>query len=71
MRNTLKTVTLESRFPLLAVEQDCIISKDADITIAFRVEITGIIHFNKRRIRSHTFGMGKGRQGTAQLLRGS
>ncbi len=39
MRNTLKAVTLESRFPLLAVEQDCIISKDADITIAFRVEL--------------------------------
>jgi len=39
MRNTLKTVTLESRFPLLAVEQDCIISKDADITVAFRVEL--------------------------------
>lgn len=39
MRNTLKAVTLESRFPLLAVEQDCIISKDADITVAFRVEL--------------------------------
>jgi conjugation system TraG family ATPase len=39
MRNTLKAATLESRFPLLAVEQDCIISKDADITIAFRVEL--------------------------------
>ena len=39
MRNTLKAVTLESRFPLLAVEQDCIISKDADITVAFRVTL--------------------------------
>lgn len=39
MRNTLKAVTLESRFPLLAVEQDCIISKDADITVAFLVEL--------------------------------
>lgn len=39
MRDTLKAVTLESRFPLLAVEQDCIISKDADITVAFRVEL--------------------------------
>ena len=39
MRNTLKASTLESKFPLLAVEQDCIISKDADITLAFRVEL--------------------------------
>jgi len=39
MRNTLKAVTLESRFPLLAVEQGCIITKDADITIAFEVKL--------------------------------
>ncbi len=39
MRNTFKAATLESRFPLLAVEQGCIISKDADITIAFEVKL--------------------------------
>ncbi|WP_346854598.1 TraG family conjugative transposon ATPase [uncultured Draconibacterium sp.] len=39
MRNTLKAATLESRFPLLAVEQGCIISKDADIAIAFEVRL--------------------------------
>ncbi|WP_163325521.1 TraG family conjugative transposon ATPase [Draconibacterium mangrovi] len=39
MRNTLKAAILESRFPLLAVEQGCIISKDADITIAFEVKL--------------------------------
>ncbi len=39
MRNILKAVTLESRFPLLSVEHDCIISKNADITVAFRVEL--------------------------------
>ncbi len=39
MRNILKASTLESKFPLLAVEHDCIISKDADITVAFRVEL--------------------------------
>ncbi|KKB45074.1 TraG family conjugation system ATPase [Parabacteroides sp. HGS0025] len=33
----MKAATIESKFPLLAVEQDCIISKDADITVAFRV----------------------------------
>ena len=35
MRNILKAATLESKFPLLAVESDCIVSKDADITVAF------------------------------------
>ena len=39
MRNTLKAATLESKFPLLSVEHDCIISKDADITVAFRVQL--------------------------------
>lgn len=39
MRNVLKAATLESKFPLLAVEHDCIISKDADITILYRVEL--------------------------------
>ena len=39
MRNTLKAATLESKFPLLAVEADCIISKDADITAVFEVEL--------------------------------
>ena len=39
MRNVMKATTLESRFPLLAVEHGCIVSKDADITAAFRVTL--------------------------------
>jgi len=39
MRNVMKASTLESKFPLLAVEHDCIISKDADITVAYRIEL--------------------------------
>ncbi|SBV90398.1 conserved hypothetical protein [uncultured Dysgonomonas sp.] len=39
MRNTLKATTLESKFPILAVEHDCILSKDADITVAYKVEL--------------------------------
>ncbi|WP_133462982.1 TraG family conjugative transposon ATPase [Sunxiuqinia elliptica] len=39
MRNIMKAATIESKFPLLAVEGGCIISKDADITVAFRVEL--------------------------------
>ena len=35
----MKAVTLESKFPLLAVEHGCIVSKDADITAAFEVEL--------------------------------
>ena len=37
MRNTLKASTLESKFPLLAVENGCIVSKDADLTVVFEV----------------------------------
>ena len=39
MRNILKATTLESKLPLLAVEHGCIISKDADITVAFEVNL--------------------------------
>lgn len=37
MRNVLKAATLESKFPLLSVENGAIISKDADITVAYKV----------------------------------
>ena len=39
MRNVMKAATIEGKFPLLAVEGGCIVSKDADITVAFRVEL--------------------------------
>ncbi|MDX8572191.1 TraG family conjugative transposon ATPase [Elizabethkingia sp. HX QKY] len=39
MRNSSKSATLESKFPLLAIENDCIISKDADITVCFKVRL--------------------------------
>ena len=37
MRNILKAATLESKFPILSVEEGCILSKDADVTIGFKV----------------------------------
>ena len=37
MRGTLKTAALEHYFPLLAVEHDCILSKNAEVTVAYRV----------------------------------
>jgi conjugation system TraG family ATPase len=39
MKNTAKVTTLECRFPLLAVENNCIISKEGDITTCFRVQL--------------------------------
>ena len=41
MRNISKMTTLENKFPLLAIGNGCIVSKDADITVAFRVELPG------------------------------
>ena len=39
MRNVLKAETLERKFPLLAVENGCIVSKDTDLTVPFEVEL--------------------------------
>ncbi len=39
MRSTLKTSTIEQKFPLMSVEDGCILSKDADITVAFRLKL--------------------------------
>ena len=35
----MKAATLESRFPVQTVENGCIISKDADITVVYAVEL--------------------------------
>ncbi|WP_407533116.1 TraG family conjugative transposon ATPase [Elizabethkingia anophelis] len=37
MRNSSKVTTLESKFPLLGIENNCILSKEADVTICFKV----------------------------------
>lgn len=42
MRSKSKSATLESKFPLLAVEDNCIISKEADVTVCYRVELPEI-----------------------------
>lgn len=39
MRNTLKAATLERKFPILAVENGCILSKDADVTVGFQIRL--------------------------------
>lgn len=35
----MKAATPESKLPILSVEQDCIISKDGDITVAYRMKL--------------------------------
>ena len=42
MRNIMKAATLESKFPLMSVENGCIVPKDADITVAFEVTLPEI-----------------------------
>ena len=42
MRSVIKADTLEGRFPLLAFEYGCIVSKEADITVAFEVALPEI-----------------------------
>ena len=39
MKSILKKSTLEDKFPIMAVEHGCIVSKEADVTVAFRVEL--------------------------------
>ena len=39
MKNILRAATLESKFPIMAVEHGCILSKEADVTGAFRVTL--------------------------------
>ena len=51
MRGTLKTSTLESKFPLLRVENNCIISKFADITAAYRVTLPELFTLTASRKR--------------------
>lgn len=42
MRNTSKAATLESKFPLLSIENHFLISKEADITVCFKVSLPEI-----------------------------
>ena len=51
-RNIRKASTLESKFPLLAVEQGCIISKDGDITVAYEVTLPEIFTVTSQEYES-------------------
>lgn len=43
MRNVAKTTTLESKFPLLAVENKGVLYKEADITACFEVRLPEVV----------------------------
>lgn len=47
MRNTAPISTLENRNPLMAIEHDCIISKQADVTIGFKVSLPEIFSLSE------------------------
>ena len=69
----MKATTLESKFPLLAVEGGCIISKDADITVVYRVELPELFtavsytHLMKEKTEFVAFSTQKGGAGKTTL----
>lgn len=67
MRQTLKATTLESKFPLLSVEHDVIVSKDADITVGFRVELPELYTVTSAEYEAISWLMGQGSKGAAGL----
>ena len=62
MRNVLKAETLERRFPLLSVENGCIVSKDADLTVAFEVELPELYTVTEE---DYALFLDKGHEGAA------
>ena len=71
MRNILKATTLESKFPLLAVEGGCIISKDADITVVYRVELPELFTVTSAEYEAIHAAWCKALKGLARIQRGT
>ena len=67
MRNVMKTATLESQVPLLAVENGCIINKGCGHHRGIPGGTAGTLHADTGRIRGHAFHLGEGGQGIAEL----
>ena len=66
MRNVLKAETLERKFPLLSVENGCIVSKDADLTVAFEVELPELYTVTAEEYEAMHSTWIKSRQGSAR-----
>ena len=67
MRNVMKAATLESRFPLMAVEHGCIISKDADITVAYRLELPEVFTLTRAEYEALHSTWAKAVRGSTEL----
>ena len=67
MRNKSKITTLESKFPLLSVEQGCMVSKDADITVGFPCGAARTLYRHFYRIRSNALCLAQGYKSATQL----
>ena len=65
MRNVLKAETLERRFPLLSVENGCIVSKDADLTVAFEVELPELYTVTADEYEASALLLDQSREGIA------
>ena len=46
-RNLLPSASLESKQPIYKIEKDCLISKNADVTVAFRLELPEIFTLSR------------------------
>ena len=66
MKNILKAATLESKFPLLKVEQGCILSKDADITVAYSVTLPELFTISAHEYEA--IHMGQGSKGASEFF---
>ena len=71
MRNLLKATTLESKFPALAVEGGCIISKDAGHNGRLSGRTPGAVHRHVRRVRGDPRCLVQGPEGLARIQRGT
>ena len=67
MRNILKAATLEISFPILSVEEGCILSKDADVTIGFKVFLRSCSRSLPQIMHPCTAHEQRQSQGTAEL----
>ena len=63
----MKVTTLENKFPLFTVENGCIVSKDADITVAFRVELPELFTVTAAEYEAIHSSLEQGGKGAARL----
>lgn len=69
MISRLKTTALEHCLPLLAVENDMIVSKNADLTVAYRVELPELFTMDAADYEAIHGELTQGDSGIATLYR--